>query len=201
MEITKLSQLDMKGSYTYSAYLTWQFEERVELIKGKIFIMPTPFTRHQIVLGNIFAEISSYLKRQKCEVFLAPFDVKLPRYDANGELMSDTYTVVQPDICIICDPHKIDERGCNGVPDMIVEVLSPSTAKKDLNEKFNLYEEVGVQEYWVVFPESKQISVYLLKEQKYELLRHFEKIGKVKVHVLPDLEIDLEDAFEGVDFK
>ncbi len=196
--ITKLSQLDLNGSYTYSEYIKWQFDELVELIKGKVFPMSAPLSRHQKIVGNVYREISYYLKRNRCQVFVAPFDVKLPRFDANGQLLADSNTVVQPDICIVCNPDKIDERGCNGVPDMIVEVLSPSTAKKDLNEKFNLYEEIGVQEYWVVFPELKMISVYWLENEKYKLLGHTEKEGKVRVNVLPELEIDLEDAFENV---
>ncbi len=201
MPITSLSQLDKNGSYTYSEYLQWQFEEFVELIKGKIFEIPTPYTQHQQVLGNLYGIIGFYLRRKKYLIFGRPFDVRLPTYDANGELMPDTKTVVQPDICVICDPTKIDERGCNGVPDMVIEVLSPSTAKKDLNEKFNLYEEVGVNEYWIVFPEAKTVSIYLLEDEKYVLLGHFghlQQPGPLQVRTLPELEVDLEDVFENV---
>jgi Uma2 family endonuclease len=194
--ILHLSQLDQQGSYTYSEYLKWRFDELVELIKGRLYPMSAPLSRHQRIVGSIYRDIATYLKRKKCQVFIAPFDVRLPRFDANGQLMEDVNTVVQPDICIICDPNKIDERGCNGVPDMIVEVLSPSTAKKDLNEKFNIYEEVGVKEYWVVFPDSKIVSVYLLENDKFVLLDHFEKTDTVKVNVLPDLVLSMEDIFE-----
>lgn len=196
MAITSISQIDMGGKYAYSDYVKWQFDEFVELIKGKIFPMSAPMSRHQRIVGNLHGIFYNYLRRKNCEVFIAPFDVRLPTYNALGELLDDTSTVVQPDICVICDRSKIDERGCVGVPDMVIEVLSPSSAKKDLNEKFNLYEEVGVQEYWVVFPEAKMISVYLLENAKYALLGHFEKTGKVPLKVLPELEIDLEDAFE-----
>lgn len=201
MPITSLSQLDKDGTYSYSDYLKWQFGELVELIKGKIFPMSAPMSRHQQIIGNLHLIIGNYLKRQKCRVFVAPFDVRLPTYDANGELMPDTKTVVQPDICVICDPTKIDERGCKGVPDMVIEVLSPSTAKKDLNEKFNLYEEVGVSEYWIVFPEAKTVSIYLLEGHKYALLGHFghlQQPGPLQVRTLPELEVDLEDVFENV---
>lgn len=201
MPITSLSQLDKNGTYSYSDYLQWQFEELVELIKGKVFPMSASMSRHQRIVGNLYSSFHHYLRRKKCQVFIAPFDVRLPTYDANGELMPDTKTVVQPDICVICDPTKIDERGCKGVPDMVIEVLSPSTAKKDLNEKFNLYEEVGVGEYWIVFPEAKTISIYLLEDEKYTLLGHFghlQQPGPLQVRTLPELEVDLEDVFENV---
>jgi Uma2 family endonuclease len=201
MAITLLSQLDPNGSYTYSDYLKWQFEELVEVIKGKVFPMSAPMSRHQQIVGNLYLIVGNYLRRKTCRVFVAPFDVRLPTYDINGGLIPDTQTIVQPDICVICDTSKIDERGCNGVPDMIIEVLSPSTAKKDLNEKFNLYEEMGVKEYWIVFPEAKTISVYLLENDKYNLFGHFghlQQPGNVKVHTFPELEVDLEEAFENV---
>lgn len=201
MPITSLSQLDKNGTYSYSDYLQWQFEELVELIKGKVFPMSAPMSRHQQIVGNLHLIVGSYLRRKKCRVFVAPFDVRLPTYDINGELIPDTQTIVQPDICVICDPTKIDERGCKGVPEMVIEVLSPSTAKKDLNEKFNLYEEVGVSEYWIVFPEAKTVSIYLLEDEKYVLLGHFghlQQPGPLQVRTLPELEVDLEDVFENV---
>lgn len=195
MEITSLSQLDFNGSYTYSEYLKWRFHEYVELIRGKVFPMSAPVSQHQRIVGNLHIEIGSYLKGKHCQLFIAPFDVRFPTYDSNGGLIADTDTVVQPDLCVICDLEKIDRRGCNGAPDMIVEVLSPSTAKKDLNEKFNLYEETGVQEYWVVFPDAKVINVYLLQDGKYVLRDGYEEDAKVPVATLPDLVINLADVF------
>lgn len=195
MAITSLSQLDFNGSYTYSQYLKWRFEEYVELIRGKIFPMSAPVSQHQRIVGNLHIEIGFYLKGKHCQVFIAPFDVRFPAYDANGVPIADTDTVVQPDLCIICDPQKIDRRGCNGAPDLIVEVLSPSTAKKDLNEKFNLYEEAGVQEYWVVFPDAKVINVYLLQNGKYVLRDEYEEDAKIPVATLPELVVNLADVF------
>ncbi|MCU0470675.1 MAG: Uma2 family endonuclease [Arcicella sp.] len=192
-----LTNIDLNGRYTYADYLKWSLEEYVELIKGKIFRMsPAPLSQHQILVHRLDVELGYYLKKKTCQVFPAPFDVRL----VNNGLFSDEQitTVVQPDLCIVCDPSKIDRRGCLGSPDMIIEILSSSTAKKDLDEKYHLYEESGVKEYWVVFPDEKIISVYLLNQEKaeYELLKHFEKGEKVKVNVLEDLVIDLDDIFD-----
>ena len=195
MAITSLSQLDQSAHYTYSEYLKWKFEEYVELIRGKIFPMSAPMSQHQRLVGNLYLELGSYLKGKQCQIFIAPFDVRFPTYDDNGELVADTDTVVQPDLCVICDLGKIDRRGCNGAPDMVVEVLSPSTAKKDLNEKFNLYEEAGVKEYWVIFPDSQAINVYLLQDGKYVVRDVYEEDAKIPVATLPDLVVDLADVF------
>lgn len=195
MAITSLSQLNPANHYTYSEYLQWQFDEFVELIRGKIFPMSAPLSQHQRIVGNLHLDLGNFLRGKNCQVFIAPFDVRLPTYDNMGALVAYTDTVVQPDLCVICDLEKIDRRGCNGVPDMIIEVLSPSTAKKDLNEKFNLYQEVGVKEYWVVFPDAEEISVYLLENEKYVLVNQYEENDQVPVNILPGLVVNLEDVF------
>lgn len=195
MVITSLSQLDPNGYYTYSEYYKWKFEEYVELIRGKIYPLPTPWTLHQQVLGNLCISILSHLKEKKAKGYVRPFDVRLPSYDSGGKLLADTDTVIQPDLCVFCDPEKIDKRGGNGVPDLAVEVLSTFTAPKNLNEKFNLYEEVGVKEYWVVFPEARVVNVYLLKDGKYALMGEYEHDTKVPLATLPELVVDLGDIF------
>jgi len=194
MEITSLNQLDMKATYSYADYLTWKFDEYVELIKGKVFKMsPAPLNYHQRISTSILTEFGYYLKKKKCKVFSAPFDVRLLK-DIKED--KDVFTVVQPDICIICDPNKLDPkgRGCIGAPDLIVEILSKSTSKKDYNEKFNLYEETGVREYWIVSPAEKFVSVYVLINDKYELKDHYEE-GTVPVGIFEDFEIAIEDIF------
>ena len=130
----------------------------------------------------------------KCEIFFAPFDVRLPK---NGETANDRiYTVVQPDICVVCDPLKIDEAGCCGAPDMIVEVLSPLTIKRDLNDKFFLYEEADVREYWIVHPKDRFVHVFLLQDNgKYDEGIVYERVGKVPVHIFDNYLIDLDDIF------
>lgn len=197
----RFSDLDLSKKYSYADYLTWTFEEVVELIKGKVFKMsPGANMYHQRVASKIHATIYNYLKGGSCEVFFAPFDVILPsppdRLDA-----SDIDTVVQPDVFVVCDRDKITVKGCIGAPDWIIEILSKSTSKKDLNEKFDLYENAGVKEYWVIHPfEETLIIFYLNEDGKFEgnLLPYtIEDIVQVKI--FPDFELKLTNIFEGVE--
>lgn len=190
--ITNISQLDLSKTYSYADYLTWQLDEWVELIRGKIVRMsPAPNTYHQRISGYIFSEIHHFLRKSKCQVFDAPFDVRLQRLNNDKEV----FTVVQPDICIICDPAKLDERGCNGAPDMIVEILSLSTSTKDLTDKFELYQEAGVKEYWIVAPQDRILDVFLLENGKYQLLKKYSGEETVKVNTIEGLSINLVDVF------
>lgn len=194
MEITSINQLDMNATYSYADYLTWRIDEYVELIKGKIFKMtPAPLNLHQDVSGNLFNVFKNYLKGTKCKVYSAHFDVRLLKEIKEDK---DVFTVVQPDICIICDSNKLDPkgRGCIGAPDLIIEILSKSTSKKDYNDKYNLYEEAGVREYWIVSPSEKFVSVYDLINDKYELRNHYEE-GSVPVGIFENFEIAVEDIF------
>ncbi len=140
----RFSDLDLDKSYTYADYLKWQFDERLELIKGKIFKMsPAPSASHQNIVATVSGELYQFLKGKPCKVFPAPFDVRLTR------TVNDTQvtTVLQPDVCVICDPAKIDARGAVGAPDIVVEILSPGNNNKELQTKYDVYEEPGVQEY------------------------------------------------------
>ncbi|GHV65150.1 hypothetical protein FACS1894199_05110 [Bacteroidia bacterium] len=184
--------------YTYADYLSWMDDKRRELINGvvyELFSAPTRF--HAAVSMNISFFLKLFIKKKKgkCGIYYAPFDVRLPK---NGETADDKiYTVVQPDICVVCDPAKLDERGCIGAPDLVVEVQSPSTAKRDLNEKFNLYEEAGVREYWVVFPRDKSLTVFLMQEDgKFSEGTTYEYDVKVPVFIFEGLTIDLKELFE-----
>ena len=194
--ITDLSQLDLSKQYTYADYLTWQIKERIELIMGKIFNMsPAPKAQHQYMSGIVFTAISVHLKKNKCKVFAAPFDVRLPIKNHRGE----PNTVVQPDICVICDPGKIDRYGCNGTPDLIVEIVSDSSVKRDLHEKYDLYEQCGVAEYWIVHPNDKTLSVFLLNEQgKYVPSKPLTYGDIVQSAILPGLQLDLDEVFQNV---
>ena len=192
MELT----LDMTKRYTFANYLTWLDDARRELIEGFIKMLPAPLSAH----AEINSEITWYLKdvvkkrKCKCKVYPAPFDVRLPK---DGETADDNiYTVVQPDISVVCDLSKIDKRGCCGAPDMIVEVFSPSTGKRDMNEKFALYEEAGVKEYWLVYPEAKAIHVFLRQDDgKYNDGTIYEENTKIPVHIFDDYPIDWENIF------
>lgn len=196
--ITDISQLDLSKRYTYADYLTWQLDEMVELIGGKIFRMsPAPGTSHQHLSGNLFSIIHQYLKGMPCRAFAAPFDVRLP-LPPGRQTADQIDTVVQPDISIICDPEKLDERGCQGAPDWIIEILSKSTASKDLTEKYELYEHAGVREYWVAHPHEGTLLIYRLQAGgHYLLLRQtpFTRGEKAPVGVFPGFEIDLGEVF------
>jgi Uma2 family endonuclease len=195
--ITDISQLDLTKTYTYADYLTWQLDEFVELVKGKVHRMsPAPKVVHQRISSRLVGRIYSYLIPHSCEVFHAPFDVRLTRSTPNGD--AAITTVVQPDICVICDPAKLDERGCLGAPDWIIEILSPKTVAYDMREKLELYEENGVLEYWIVLPGEKSIITYVLEHGRYQSRGTYFEPGDIAVHTLPELRLLWEQVFEGV---
>lgn len=133
--------LDLTKKFTYADYVGWKFIEAVELIKGRVFKMAAPLSNYQKVAGNLFRMIDVYLYRKKCNTYFALFDVRLIKSLAERKLDADIETVLQPDICVVCDLNKIDRRGCLGAPDLIIEILSKSTASKDVKDKFEVYEE------------------------------------------------------------
>lgn len=191
--ITDISMLDPNKKYTYAQYLTWMFSERVELIKGKLFKMsPAPSRRHQKVSGKMTYIIQTHLLNKRCEIYAAPFDVRFPV----GEGDDKTYTVVQPDICVVCDKSKLDDRGCVGAPDLIVEIISPGSSKKDVKDKFALYEENGVKEYWIVSPETKLVDVFLLDNKgKYQFIKKYTEEDILPANVLKGLNVSLSEVF------
>jgi Uma2 family endonuclease len=189
--------LDLNKRYTFADYLTWWDEKRRELINGFVKMMtPAPSTRHQQVLREIEGQLWYQLKKKKCQVFPAPFDVRLPT--SPDEISDDKiFTVVQPDICIICDEKKLDEKGCIGAPDLIIEILSKSTVKKDVEEKYLLYQESGVKEYWLVHPKDETLTVFELKKGKYQYRGIFTNGSKVKVGIFEGkISVDLNDVFD-----
>jgi Uma2 family endonuclease len=195
MEITILSQLDPNANYTYADYLTWKFEEYVELIKGKVFPMAAPSRLHQGISSNLHHFLSNHLWRTKCKVYAAPFDVRLTRVSkvTNEEIT----TVVQPDLCVICDSSKLDDRGCNGAPDLMIEILSPGNTKKEMDKKFDVYEECGVKEYWLVDMTHQSITCYKLNDQnKYIGLKPYSIDQILTTALFEGLEIPLNDIFE-----
>ena len=189
-------QLDLNKKYTYADYLTWFDDKRRELYNGFIKMMtPAPALRHQAVLGNLYLEFGNFLRKKKnCKVFPAPFDLRLPKKDKKNK---EIFTVLQPDLTIVCDPKKLDDKGCVGAPDMVIEITSPSTAKKDITEKFAIYEESGVKEYWIVHPHEQTVSVFLLDEKsKYQLKKMYAGDAKIEVNIFKGkLIIDLLEIF------
>ncbi|MGZ3872711.1 MAG: Uma2 family endonuclease [Mucilaginibacter sp.] len=189
----QLSDLDITKTYTYADYLKWAFDERLELIKGKIFKMtPAPGSMHQRLSGMAYAKLYNYLEGKFCEVFAAPFDVRLPKSSENDK---EIFTVVQPDICVICDPAKIDERGCIGAPDLIVEILSPGNNKKELKYKYEVYEESGVREYWIIHPQEKTFLKYTLTDGRFQPSRLLTIGDEVTTPILPGFVLSLDELF------
>ena len=176
--------------YTYADYASWETEERYELIDGVSYLMsPAPLIGHQDISMKLSAKLFNFLEGKHCKVFQAPVDVCL---FAGGD---DDDTVVQPDILVVCDLSKLDGRRCNGAPDMIIEILSPTSAKRDLIIKFNKYLQAGVREYWIVNPDNKIISVHILENGKY-VTRSYTDTDTIAVNVLNGCEINLNEVFE-----
>ena len=180
--------------FTYGMYKTWPDDERWEIIEGVPYNMsPAPSRFHQDIFRELFNQIVNKLSNKSCIVYSAPFDVRLPESD---EADDDITTVVQPDILVVCDNGKLDNEGCKGAPDLIIEILSPATAAKDMKEKFFLYEKHGVKEYWIVEPLDKFIMVYSLQEDaKYGRAVTYTKGDKIESGVLKDLVVDLDLVF------
>ncbi|MBK7408430.1 MAG: Uma2 family endonuclease [Saprospirales bacterium] len=191
--VTKLSDLDPEGSYTYADYLLWKFKERVELIHGRLFKMtPAPNTEHQRISSQISRVFLNFFYKKTCQVFVAPFDVRLPVGRKKGE----DSTVVQPDLCVICEESKLDERGCKGAPDLMVEILSPGNSHKEMREKFQVYEEAGVREYWLVNSAERLVLIYILNEQGVFIgLAPVTEEVPLRSHIFPELEINLKEVF------
>lgn len=181
------------GRYSYADYLSWQFGEMVELIKGKVFRQAAaPRRVHQEIFGRIFSKIYFFLENRPCKVYAAPFDVRLPVKSKKNE---DIDTVVQPDICVVCDPSKLDELGCVGAPDLIVEILSPGNNKKELQNKYEVYEEAGVKEYWIIHPSECTLIIYSLVSGKYQGSRFFTFGDRVQSDAVPGFVLDLDEVF------
>lgn len=193
-EIMQLSDLDLSKTYTYADYLQWKFKERLELIKGRVFKMsPAPSSYHQNIAGNLYFALKLYLLKKQCKVFIAPFDVRLTQKSLTNE---DIITVVQPDICVICDRSKIDKAGCIGAPDIVIEILSPGNNNIELQDKYEIYKENGVQEYWIISPTYNTFFRYTLGENKKYVSSKLLTIGsEVTTPILPGFVLKLEDVF------
>ena len=188
-EITRLDQLNEDSfEYNYSDYMKWQIQERVELIMGKIFPMSAPTTLHQHIVGEIFFNMYSYFQHKSCEAFLSPIDVRLPV----GKKENIYKTVVQPDLCVVCDQVKIEEKGINGAPDLVVEILSPSNRQIEMYEKFEAYQASLVREYWIIHPGEHWMLQYVLNENNlFELHKKHENLSHLESVIFPGLIVDM----------
>ena len=195
-----MSQPNEITNYTWADLMDWEGDDRYELIDGIPYLMsPSPMDSHQQAVGDIYRQISNYLLRKQCKVFISPFDVYL--FAKKSDDLKKEKTVVQPDVFVVCDPEKMDRRGCKGAPDLAIEVLSPSSQRHDRLTKFNLYEQAGVKEYWIVEPEYKSIQVFVLEDGRYRAVSMAGPEDTLKVNVLDDCVIDLSTVFENLTFS
>lgn len=193
--ITNINELNPDGTYSYADYLLWQFKERVELIKGKIFKMgAVSNTKHQKVSLKLTIHLDKKLRKKPCSMFAAPFDVRLINYKKSSE-DNKVQTVVQPDLCVICDEQKLDEKGCIGAPDLVIEILSPGNTEKEMNIKFDLYQENGVREYWMVDTTDKAIFTYVLENGKFIGLKPFTVDMQMQSFIFPELKFKVKELF------
>lgn len=182
--------------YTYADYLQWKIEERIELFKGRILKLSAPNRIHQYVSGALYIKIGVYLQGKKCQVYAAPFDVRLPVQNRKKD--NEVTTVVQPDICVICDETKLDDKGCCGAPDLVIEILSPGNSQKEVRLKFDIYEEAGVKEYWLVHPVEQTLIAYSLYENKFGGGKMYAPGDTLYSTSIQGLSIELNEIFENL---
>lgn len=183
-----------KQKYSYADYLQWETEKRIELIEGVPFeLFPAPSTIHQAVSSELSLDFLNFFRHKKCKVFVAPFDVRFPKSSAKDE---EVFTVVQPDLCVICDLRKLDKRGCLGAPDLVVEILSPGNSAREKREKYELYESEGVKEYWMVDYQEKTVFIYTLNDSGKFIGKQPLTESEILISILfPEIEINLQQLF------
>jgi len=187
MEVRKQDKL-----YTFDEWMSWDEDVRAEIHDGKLVMMAPPTLEHQEISGAIFAQFHAHLKGKPCKVYAGPVGVRLEMRD---------HTVFEPDIIVVCDQSKLEGKIiCTGAPDLVVEILSPSTVRYDTFIKFQKYQAAGVAEYWIVDPESKAVQVFLLENGRY-VSYMYQSHDVIPVAVLPGCEIALADVFEEEDIE
>ena len=179
--------------YTFADVLTWDEDDRIEIINGEAFMMSPPSRVHQEISGELFGQLRDYLKGKQCRVYAAPFGVRL--FEEDSDSPEDVDTMVEPDISVICDSSKLDKYGCKGAPDLIIEILSPATRRYDRITKLSQYQRAGVREYWIVDPDSKEVQTFLLDGGRYFVKGYGTAEDKLRVEVLEDCVIDLSAVF------
>ena len=183
-----------KEQYTFADILSWDEGERGEIINGKAFMMAPPSRIHQKISMELSRQLANYLEGKKCEVYPAPFGVRL--FEQTGDSLEDIDTVVEPDISVVCDKSKLDKLGCRGAPDLIIEILSPSSLRHDRLVKLNLYQQAGVQEYWIADPENRSVMVFLPDSSgSLRLCEDYGQKDVAKVNVLDGCFIELSKVF------
>jgi Uma2 family endonuclease len=182
-----MGNLAEQKRYTYADYIRWDNKTRYELIDGTAYAMASPSRTHQKISRKLVVQLDNFLRGKTCEVYYAPFDVRL-----NSDSFDDI--VVQPDVFVVCDESKHDGKSVKGAPDMIIEILSPFNAQHDIITKTRLYRKAGVREYWIVAPRGRTVQVYILANGKY-IVSDYNDGDMIPVHVLHGCEINLADVF------
>ncbi len=177
---------------SYADYQTWPDDERYEIIDGIVYAMNAPLRIHQEILLELARQFANYLKGKPCKVYIAPFDV---RFADRAKNENEIFDVVQPDLSVICDHEKLDDKGCLGSPDLVVEILSPSSASYDNIKKRALYEKYGVKEFWLVHPTDQLVTAYRLVNGAYGRPEIFGIFNPACPALFPDLKIDLCEVF------
>jgi len=185
------------GHYSYADYLTWPMDLVAELIQGKVFkkAAAAPNRIHQRVSLKLSVNLFQFLEGKTCQVYEAPFDVRFPKDSKEDHRIFD---VVQPDLCVVCDPSKLDERGCIGAPDLIVEILSPGSSKLELKHKYELYESRGVREYWIIHPEHQNLLIYTWVNGTFVPSHLYTTGDLVESKVVDGFKLDLEEFFSDI---
>ena len=190
MSSAAMHQPQPQKLYTYADYLTWPDEPRYEIIDGLPYLMSAPTVSHQDIVGEIFWQLKSFLRDKPCKVIIAPCDVRLNPLKSNKDR-----TVVQPDVLVVCDPKKLEDgKSVKGAPDLVIEVLSPSSARKDRLLKFKKYLQAGVKEFWIVSPEERIVYTHVLVENRY-FVALYGREDAIPISVLEGCNIDLHDIF------
>lgn len=180
--------------YTFADCLAWDEDTHIEIINGEAFMMATPSSRHQEILMELARQLANFLEGKQCRVYPAPFGVRL--FEQDNDRPEDVNTVVEPDLSVVCDRDKIDTHGCKGAPDLIMEVLSPSTRRHDRLVKLNLYQRAGVKEYWIVDPETQSVQVFLPDTTgSFRIHEDYGQEDVAKVHALNGCFIELSKVF------
>jgi len=188
-----LSKVDRK--YTYADYLKFPDDERWEIIDGIPYMQSSPTWQHQGITRELLLQFGGYLSDKQCQVFTAPFDLRLPEIEEKDDEDGVTQ-VYQPDLLVVCDKSRLKGTGYYGVPSLVIEILSPSSVRNDRLLKFNIYEKVGVKEYWIVEPDTKLVNVFILQDNnRYGRTELYTELDNVTVSIFPDLVIDLSRIF------
>lgn len=179
--------------YTFADVLTWDEDDRIEIINGEAFMMAPPSRVHQEISFEIGRQLGNYLEGKRCRVYPAPFGVRL--FEKEGDGPDDVDTMVEPDLSVICDHSKLDDHGCKGAPDLVIEILSPSTRRHDRLVKLGLYQRAGVREYWIVDPENKSVQVFTLDGGAFRIIEDYGQGDIARVNILEGCFIDLGKVF------